>query len=108
MSFAIEASAIPLATNADGVVQVGGSRVPLETVVSSFQEGATPEEIVQQYPALDLADVYSVIGYYLHNYTAVDAYMQERQQEAATIRHQNEGRFDGRDLRDRKISKKRP
>ena len=101
MSFSIEAPPIPLATNADGVVQVGGSRVPLETLVCTFLEGATAEEIVHQYPALDLADVYSVIGYYLHHRTEVNTYVQERQQQADTIRQQNEARFVGRDLRER-------
>ena len=34
----------------------------------------TAEEIVQQYPTLDLADIYTVIAYYLRNREDVDAY----------------------------------
>ncbi|MEO0869309.1 MAG: DUF433 domain-containing protein, partial [Cyanobacteria bacterium J06642_11] len=42
-------------------------------------EGATAEEIVEQYPSLQLADVYSVISYYLRRKTEVDAYLKIRQ-----------------------------
>ncbi len=34
---------IPLETDADGVVRVGGTRVTLDTVVAAFKEGATAE-----------------------------------------------------------------
>lgn len=55
---------LPLEMDAHGVIRVGKTRVTLDTVVAAFDEGATAEEIVQQYPTLLLADVYSVIGYY--------------------------------------------
>ena len=56
---------VPLGTGADGVIRVAGTRVTLETVVEAFRDGATAEEIVQQYPSLFLADVYQILGYYL-------------------------------------------
>jgi uncharacterized protein (DUF433 family) len=40
----------------DGVVRVGGTHMTLDTVVAVFEEGATAEEIVKQYPSLRLAD----------------------------------------------------
>lgn len=46
----------PLRTDADGVVRIGGTRVPLETVVSAFDRGAA-EEIVLRFPTLQLSDV---------------------------------------------------
>ncbi len=64
MALLIETDPVPLATNTQGVVLVGGTRVTLDTVVLAFKDGATAEEIVQQYPSLRLADVYAVIGYY--------------------------------------------
>lgn len=36
-------------------------------VLRSFQDGATPETIVQRYPTLELADAYTVIAYYLNH-----------------------------------------
>ena len=46
------------------VFRVGQSQVLLELVLA-FQRGETAEGIVRSYPALRLADVYSVIGRYL-------------------------------------------
>jgi len=65
MSLLVTAEVVPLASDADGVVRVGFSRVSLDTVVAAFREGMTPEGIVEQYPSLQLAAVYSVIGYVL-------------------------------------------
>ena len=70
MSLAIEQTErVPLTADSDGVIRVAGTRVTLDTVAEAFQQGATAEEIVQQYPSLSLADVYSVFGYLLRNQT---------------------------------------
>lgn len=58
MALSFATQTLPLASDCDGVVRVRDTRVTLDTVVSAFCDGATPEEIVQQYPSLDLADVY--------------------------------------------------
>ena len=55
MSLAILSDPPPLLVDADGVVRVGQTRVTLDTVVTAFLEGATAEEIVEQYPSLQLA-----------------------------------------------------
>lgn len=62
MSLLLEPQTIPLRTDADGVLRVGTSRVPLETVIHAFHQGHTAEEIVSHYPALRQADVYTVIA----------------------------------------------
>ena len=102
----IETRPIPLETDADGVVRVGGTRVTLDTVVAAFREGATAEEIVYQYPSLTLADVYSVIGYYLQRRSEVEAYLRRRQRQAEEAREQNEARFDPRGIRDRLLARR--
>ena|SRR5579883_2195078 len=76
---------IPLRQDEDGVIRVGQTRVPLDTVVIAFQEGASAEEIAQQYPTLQLADVYGAIAFILRNPQAVDAYLHRRRQQAAEI-----------------------
>lgn len=55
------------------MARVGGTRVTLDTLVAAFEQGATTEEIAQQYPSPGLADVYSVIGYYLRRRDEVAA-----------------------------------
>ncbi len=54
MTLSIAAEPVPLNAGEDGVIRVAGTRVTLDTVVTAFQQGATPEEIVQQYDSLDL------------------------------------------------------
>ncbi|MBI5666601.1 MAG: DUF433 domain-containing protein [Chloroflexi bacterium] len=94
MTLPLIAQSPPLRLDDNGVIRVGKTRVPVETVVYTFNRGATAEEIVQQCPALALSDVYLVIGYYLQNRAEVDAYIQEQRQEAEQIRQKNEARFD--------------
>lgn len=50
-----------------GTIRVGGTRVTLETVVSAFERGATPEGIVSQYDVLTLPQVCETISYYLNH-----------------------------------------
>ena len=97
---------IPLTVDAHGVLRVGNTRVTLETVLTAFADGATAEEIVQQYPSLHLADVYSVIGYYLRHAPEIDAYLQQRLEQREAIRQQNEARFDPHGVRDRLLARR--
>lgn|SRR2546425_7549632 len=71
---------IPPIREADGAFRVGRTGVTLETVLWAFQQGATPEDIVDQFPSLVLADVYEVIAYYLRHRDEIDAYLAQQQQ----------------------------
>ncbi|HUT35798.1 MAG TPA: DUF433 domain-containing protein [Planctomycetota bacterium] len=102
----LAADAIPLHADSDGVIRVGNTRVTLDTVVAAFSQGATAEEIVQRYPSLELADVYQVIGYYLHRTSEVEAYLNERKAHADAVRRENEARFDPRGVRDRLLARR--
>jgi uncharacterized protein (DUF433 family) len=106
MALSFVAEAVPLTAEEDGVVRVGNTRVTLDTVVAAFSEGATAEEIVQQYPSLKLADVYQVIGYILRRPLEVENYLQQRKAQAETIRKQNEARFDPQGVRDRLLARR--
>jgi uncharacterized protein (DUF433 family) len=106
MSLAIALEPVPLSTDAHGVVRVAGTRVTLDTVVETFNEGLTAEEIVQQYPSLTLADVYAVIGYYLHRRREVDVYVEERRRKAETIRERNRAGQDALGIRERLLARR--
>ena len=97
---------IPLRTDSTGVIRVGGTRITLDAVVTAFCDGATTEEIVQQYPSLNLADVYHVIGYYLRRTSEVEAYLQSRKVDAEAVRKQNEARFDPHGVRARLVARR--
>jgi len=105
MSISFATEVIPLVTDPDGVIRVGYTRVTLDTLVGAFSEGATAEEIVQQYPSLKLADVYQVIGYYLRRPSEFEAYFEQRKNQAETIRKQNEIRFDPQGVRKRLLNR---
>jgi hypothetical protein len=49
VAFTVQTEAPPLREDATGALRVGNSRVLLELVVRAFQDGATPETIVQRY-----------------------------------------------------------
>lgn len=106
MSSAAAVMELPLQTDSDGVIRVSGTRIRLETVLFAFNEGATPEEIVQDYPSLQLADVYSLIGYYLHRRDEVESYLQKRAQHRAQIRQENEARFNQVGIRERLLARR--
>lgn len=106
MPLSVAAEPVPLEINADGVVRVSGTRVTLDTIIAAFDEGATPEEMVQQYPSLHLSDVYAVIGYYLRRRSEVEAYLRQRQQQASEIRKQNESRFNPHGVCDRLLARR--
>lgn len=106
MSLAVDPEPVPLVTDTDGVVRVGTTRVTLDTVVAAFREGATAEEIAQQYPTLRLTDVYSVIAYYLRHRTTVDTYLADRSRLGEEARQENEGRSDPIGIRDRLLARR--
>jgi uncharacterized protein (DUF433 family) len=82
---AFQARPTPLFLGSDGIVRVSGTRVSLKTLVSAFDAGATAEEIVQQYPSLDLSAAYAVISYVLDHRAEVDAYVAKRFDAARAI-----------------------
>jgi uncharacterized protein (DUF433 family) len=86
VTFTVQVEAPPLREDASGALRVGDSRVLLDLVIRAFQDGATPEAIVQRYDTLALADVYSVIAYYLRHRTEVESYLTQREQQAEEAR----------------------
>jgi uncharacterized protein (DUF433 family) len=107
MSLPISKEPIPLATDADGVVRVGGTRVSLDSVIFAFNEGSTPEEIVQQYSTLNLAHVYAVITYYLQGQSEVQVYLDRRRTQREEIRKEIESRFDPYGVRHRLLARRK-
>ena len=51
------------------------TRISLDSIVSAFQQGLSPESIVQSFPLLTLEQVYGAIAFYLANHTEINAYL---------------------------------
>jgi uncharacterized protein (DUF433 family) len=106
MSITINTEPTPLKIDADGIIRVGNTRVTLDTIVVAFLEGATAEEMSQEYPSLDLADIYATIGYYLRHSAEVDLYLHQRRESAKETRIRNERRFSPQGIRARLLERR--
>ena len=90
MSLTLEAIPVPLRDDGHGGLRVGQTRVSLESVWHTYEQGASPADIVRAFDTLQLADVYAVLAWALRHAEDVDAYLRRRDEEAALIRRQLE------------------
>ena len=67
------------------VVRVRGSRISLEHIIGRYRTGCTAEMICDDYPWLELGDIYMVIAYYLRNKEMVHAYLLESYERAEKL-----------------------
>ncbi|MCI0714525.1 MAG: DUF433 domain-containing protein [Chloroflexi bacterium] len=104
---AIKAEKAPITTNADGAALIANTRVRLETIIAAFYRGDSPEQIVDSFDVLSLADVYAVIAYYLNHREEVDAYIREQDEAAEQVYRKIEAnRPDMLSLRQRLLERK--
>ncbi len=106
MSLTIDTEPLPLQTDSDGVVRVGGTRVTLDTIVTAFQQGAAAEEIAEQYPTVMLSDVYAAITFYLRHRDEVDAYLAEGCRQSDLLRQNQEAKYNRGEIRNRLLAKR--
>ena len=105
MAQAFDAQPPPL-EDENGVIRIVGTRVQLETIVSAFELGATPEELVQNYPTLELPAVYSILAYVLQNTERVSTYMARRRAEADVLKAEIQQRFPSLGFRQRMLERR--
>lgn len=90
MSLSVQLEAPPLRLDESGAYRIGDSRILLELVIQAFEDGGTPESIVEQYPTTTLSDIYAVIAFYLRHRQDVAAYLREREVLAAAVQRKIE------------------
>jgi uncharacterized protein (DUF433 family) len=98
---------VPLSLDEAGVLRLAGTRVSLDSVIYAFEEGATPEEIAQAFTTLDLAAIYSVLGYYLQNRAEMEQYLEQRKVQRDELRKEIESQFNPQGLRERLLARKK-
>jgi uncharacterized protein (DUF433 family) len=64
-----------LSQDADGAIHVTGHRIGLQDLVYYYNEGYSPEALLEAFPTLSLALVHKVIAFYLEDQVDVDAYV---------------------------------
>ncbi|WP_199288727.1 DUF433 domain-containing protein [Pseudanabaena mucicola] len=88
-----------------GGIRIGSSRVTLDSLLASYHNGSTPEEIAIQYSVLHLEDIYSAIAYYLNHREEIDNYLEQRNQQAQKLRQQLTQKHDLTNLRQRLLAR---
>jgi uncharacterized protein (DUF433 family) len=64
----------------NGGFWIKGTRISLDSIIISFQQGASPETIKHRFPVLTLEEVYGAITYYLANEKTLNEYLAESNQ----------------------------
>jgi len=67
----------PYIDQENGALRIAGTRVGLDCVVAHYQEHRTPEQIIESFPTITLAQAYGAIAYYLDNQKLVDDFIAE-------------------------------
>jgi uncharacterized protein (DUF433 family) len=60
---------------------ITGTRISLDSVVLSYLNGESPENMAQNFPLLSLEQIYGAIAFYLSNRDIVDVYLEKSEDE---------------------------
>jgi uncharacterized protein (DUF433 family) len=63
----------------DGFLRLRDHRIGVQHVVDFYNDGYSPEMLLEQFPTLSLALIHKTIAFYLENQPEVDAYIAEAQ-----------------------------
>lgn len=85
MALHLQSDPLPLERDASGVIRIGGTRVSLDSVVLTYQTGASIQELAEAFPDLDLPDLHASIAYYLRHRQEIDPYLEERRRAAQAV-----------------------
>jgi uncharacterized protein (DUF433 family) len=100
-----QAASPPLRWDEAGGIRIGSSRVTLDSLLATYHNGSTPEEIAIQFSVLSLEDIYSAIAYYLNHRQEIDNYLEQRNQQAKQLRQQLTQKHNLVDLRQRLLTR---
>ena len=63
-----------------GEPTIRGSSITVRTIVERMRIGDTPEQIVEAYPVLTLAQVHDALGYYYDHPGEIEGYIRENRE----------------------------
>jgi uncharacterized protein (DUF433 family) len=100
-----QATLPPFQWDEAGGIRVGSSRVTLDSILASYHNGSTAEEIAIQFSVLSLEDIYSSIAYYLSHRQEIDFYLEQRNQKSLKLREALSQRHNLIELRQQLLSR---
>ncbi|MCX7838812.1 MAG: DUF433 domain-containing protein [Anaerolineae bacterium] len=65
-----------------GRIRIEGTRITVNQIVALYKQGYTPEEIADQYPQLNLAQIYAALAYYHANKEEIESDLAAEKYEA--------------------------
>src|SRR5580658_9656320 len=65
----------------NGGYYVAGTRISLDSVVYSFKRGNSPEGIREEFPFLEVWQIYGAVAFYLKHQEAIEQYLDEAERE---------------------------
>ncbi|HCC58344.1 MAG TPA: hypothetical protein DEQ47_14015 [Solibacterales bacterium] len=65
----------------NGGYYIAGTRISLDSVVYSFNEGNSPEAIQENFPLLKPAQIYGAIAFYLDHQAELNEYLAQSERE---------------------------
>lgn len=77
MSITLDAMLTRTADTCGGWMRIDGTRITVHRIATLYKQGQSPEEIVQTYPHLSLAQVYAALAYYHANHDEVESELAE-------------------------------
>lgn len=78
---------ISTASRQQGKATITGTGVTVNRVIRWYKLGRSPEEIVETFGHLNLAQVYAALSYYYANQLEIDAQIEEEEKEEQQIEH---------------------
>jgi uncharacterized protein (DUF433 family) len=81
MSTEIETLLIRSPDTCGGRLRINGTRITVNQIAVWYQQGYTAEEIADQYPHLNLAQIYAALAYYHANSDEIRAEMEAEKKE---------------------------
>lgn len=83
---------VPLTLWEDGTIRVKGTRLLIDMIINAHKRGECPEEIFDSFPSnvYTVADIYSIIAYYLTHKDKIEKYLAKREKEAEEVRKEIE------------------
>ncbi|MEP6717100.1 MAG: DUF433 domain-containing protein [Terriglobia bacterium] len=65
----------------NGGYYLAGTRISLDSIICTFNEGLSPEAIQEDFPLLKLAQIYGAIAFYLDHQAEIDKYLKDSESE---------------------------
>ena len=79
-----------------GRLRIDGTRITVNHIVTLYKEGYSPEDIVDEYPHLTMAQVYAALAHYHANRQEIEADLavDEQELEIESASSKNHGRIE--------------